>query len=341
MITIGIPVYNCPIDLIHRCFKSVLHQTIDDIEILIVNDCCTDETMKYVLQLTNNYLGKKLIRIINHKKNTGIGGARNTILKEAKGEYIFLIDCDDYIKEDSIEKLYKNAQEFDADAVWGSVMTHVKCNDTINVYNQNPNKVFQYPDELAKYAFSDSHVHLLNAVWNILIRLEFIRKNNLTFETECGACDDYVFTFKMIPLIKNAVLIQEPTYFWVIRDGSQSNPIEKRISSRPLRMAIIANNILKKYCHTLMCKSYYEGYCLRVNKESFFNAHAIVKLRKRLDSPISNKEIKESISPIDSIARICKYKKYRKDNMVFWGLAKLPSFMIPYALRILYFIRKT
>lgn len=341
MITIGIPVYNCPKELICQCLNSVLNQTFNDIEILIINDCCTDNTMSYVLHYIQSRLSEKTIRIINHKTNTGIGGARNTILREAKGEYVFFIDCDDFITIDAIEKLYKKAKEYDADTVWGSVMGHVISNNSERLFCQNPDRHFLSQDELANYAFSDSHVHLPNAVWNILIKMDFIRKHSLQFETECGSCDDYVFTFKMIPLVKNAVLLQDITYYWVIREGSQSNPIETIISSKPLKMAIVANNILKNYSQSLKQKPYYEGYCLRVSKESFFNAHAIVKLRKKLDYPILNNEIKESISPSESFINICKFKKYRKESLVFYSLAKLPSFVIPFTLCLLYDFRKS
>lgn len=341
MITIGIPVYNCPKELISQCLNSVLNQTINDIEILIINDCCTDDTMDYILHYIKGRSNEKKIRIINHKINTGIGGARNTIIQEAKGEYIFFIDCDDFITIDAIEKLYNKAKEYNADSVWGSVMGHTISNNSERIFSQNPDMHFLAQDELATYAFSDSHVHLPNAVWNILIKIDFIKKNNLQFETECGSCDDYVFTFKMIPLVKNAVLLKDITYYWVIREGSQSNPIETVISSKPLRKAIVANNVLKNYSQSLKQKPYYEGYCLRVSKESFFNAHAIVKLRSKLDYPILNREIKESISPIESFLNICKFKKHRKKNLVFYCLAKLPSFIIPFILRFLYDVRKT
>ena len=220
-------------------------------------------------------------------------------------------------------------------------MLHTISEQKDSIYNQCPDKLFICKDELATYAFADSHVHLLNAVWNILIKKDFIKKNNLHFETECGFCDDYVFTHTMIPLVTKAVLISNITYYWIIRDGSQSNKTETTISSKPFRNAIIANNLLKDYCLSLKQKPYYEGYCLRIQKESFLNAHAMIKLRKRLDKPISNKEIKDSISPIESLRNIIRFKKLKREHLIFFFLGKMPFYILPISFKVLFRFRNS
>ena len=77
MITVGVPIYNCDRQLITRCVNSILNQSEEDMEVLFVNDCCTDNTMQYVEEAIKlNSCGRKS-RIINHDQNTGIAGSLN------------------------------------------------------------------------------------------------------------------------------------------------------------------------------------------------------------------------------------------------------------------------
>jgi glycosyltransferase involved in cell wall biosynthesis len=335
MVTIGIPVFNCPQNLISKCLDSVLNQTYTDIEVLIVNDCCTDNTMQHVINALQNYQFKDRVRIINHSKNVGIAESRNTILKEAHGKYLFLMDCDDYIDYKTIEVLLNNAEINKAEAVWGSIATHNFVKDEDGVYFQHPNMVFSEKESLGIYAFGDSKKHFPNSVWNILFDLDFIRRNNVHFESY-GYCDDYIFTHKILTLLTKVVLLSTTTYYWVVREGSQSHPTERTVmSNKSLNDQFVANTVLKNYCKQLKHKPYYGGYCLRLYKESFFTAHTMVKHRNSFNIPFSNSEIKQAISPIDSILSTINYTHW-KENLFFCLLGHLPSSIIPSVLRVLY-----
>ncbi len=339
MVTIGIPVYNCNQALISRCIHSVLNQTEEDIEMLIVNDCCTDDTMKYVEEAITNNISLKKVRIINHKTNTGIAGSRNTILEEAKGEYLYFMDCDDYIASDAIEKLIKKAKDYHAEVVWGSVMEIIYETNEKQVNIKYPDLALIGEDKLGYYANHDSNENIRNFIWNILMNTSFIRKNNLRFESY-SYFDDYVFLNKMYPLVNRAVFISDITYYWVIRKGSQSHPIESTIPSYNIKQAVVANNVLKELCKTLHNKSYYEGYCLRLHKDCFFTAYTMVKHRKRLDYHFTNKDIKNILTPTAHFKEIIGFHIYKKQNLLFYFLGNMPSITIPYLLRLLNLLRK-
>ena len=92
-------------DYIERAVNSVENQTFQNIEFIIVNDCSTDNTGEKILSLCNKY---KNITYIEHKENKKAGGARNTALNIAKGEYIVFLDGDDYLADNTVlEKLNK------------------------------------------------------------------------------------------------------------------------------------------------------------------------------------------------------------------------------------------
>ena len=95
-VSILIPVYNQE-SLIERCINSIPKR--DDIEIIVVDDCSTDNTLKVLEKFDN-------IKIIKNETNLGIGSTRNKLLDNASGDYIFFLDSDDYLYTEEFNKLY-------------------------------------------------------------------------------------------------------------------------------------------------------------------------------------------------------------------------------------------
>lgn len=101
---------------VEKCLNSLLAQTHKDIEIIVVNDFSTDKTMDIVGKFED-----ERIKVVNHSQNMGAGWARRTGISAATGEYVITVDGDDWLSEDFIEKLVKNAEETDADIVSGGI----------------------------------------------------------------------------------------------------------------------------------------------------------------------------------------------------------------------------
>lgn len=101
---------------VEKCLESLLAQTHEDIEIIVVNDCSTDKTMDIVGKFTD-----ERIKVVNHSQNMGAGWARRTGIGAATGEYVITVDGDDWLAPDFIEALAKNAEETDADIVSGGI----------------------------------------------------------------------------------------------------------------------------------------------------------------------------------------------------------------------------
>lgn len=112
-----LPVYNVE-QYIKDCLDSIINQTMDDIEIICVNDGSLDNS----LQVLEEYAQKDArIKIIS-QENQGQGIARNNGLKIANGEYITFIDPDDWVDVDMFEKMYNSAKKFDSDFVFCNSM---------------------------------------------------------------------------------------------------------------------------------------------------------------------------------------------------------------------------
>lgn len=98
-----------------RCLTSLVHQTLEDIEIIVVNDASKDDTWEIMKRCYEQFPDK--LRIVNNAENMGCGGARNAGLDVAEGEYIGFCDSDDYVASNMYELLYNKAKEKDADIV--------------------------------------------------------------------------------------------------------------------------------------------------------------------------------------------------------------------------------
>lgn len=101
---------------IKKCLMSLVGQTYEDIEIIVINDCSTDKTIDIV-----DMFDDERIKVINHPQNMGAGWARRTGISAATGDYVITVDGDDWLSEDFIEKLAKNAEETGADIVSGGI----------------------------------------------------------------------------------------------------------------------------------------------------------------------------------------------------------------------------
>ena len=112
-VSVIVPVYNVE-EYLSECLDSVINQTFDDFEVICVNDCSTDSSLKILKEYV---LSDSRIKIVQTEVNSGLGFARNHGLKYANGEYILFLDSDDYILDTTLERLYENATHNNSDIV--------------------------------------------------------------------------------------------------------------------------------------------------------------------------------------------------------------------------------
>ena len=180
-ISIIIPIYNVS-DYIERCIMSVMNQTYSGpIECILVDDCSPDDSIFKCQKLINNYLGNIEFKIIRHKENLGLSGARNTGTKISCGEYLFYLDSDDEITVTCIQDLVNAVIEHGfPQMVIGS--TESIPNDS-NYYSIDRYKKIEQPitnSWVRKnfYCFDD---RLPVNAWNKLISRDFLVENKLFF----------------------------------------------------------------------------------------------------------------------------------------------------------------
>ena len=220
-VTIGIPIYNAPKDVLKKCILSALNQTEEDIEVLAVDDCSTDGSADIIAAIAKQHKNGKRLKLVKHEKNIGVSGTRNTILDEARGKYLFFMDCDDYIPDDAIAILLELARKHDADTTWGSTRVAEGDEKEVKDFKIFPTIVLSDKKEVAKHC-DIFRLHWFPAIWNILYKTEFLRSKQLRFKPY-GTFDDYIFQMEMLPFLNSVAFTSRCTYYWVTREGSQSH----------------------------------------------------------------------------------------------------------------------
>ena len=130
-VTVGIPIYNTE-KYLAKCLETVVNQTLQDIEIILVDDCSPDNSIE-IAQKFQKF--DKRIHILQHAENLGLGGVRNTSIYNAKAPYVVMIDSDDLIEKNMFEIMYNKASQHDADMVVCGVK---------KIYENNPNKIIDF-----------------------------------------------------------------------------------------------------------------------------------------------------------------------------------------------------
>lgn len=172
-VSVIVPIYKVE-NFITRCAKSLMEQTLNEVEYIFVNDASPDDSMVRLHDILSKYPDRQsFIRIIEHENNKGLPAARNSGLSIASGEYIFHCDSDDYVETDMLEKLYNAGANNDADIVWCDWFLALKYN---NYYREEP--CYKDSFEAIKGMLTGSMIY---NVWNKLVKRELYLKNKIVF----------------------------------------------------------------------------------------------------------------------------------------------------------------
>jgi glycosyltransferase involved in cell wall biosynthesis len=233
-VTFVIPVYNVE-KYLRECLDSVVNQTLQEIQIICVNDGSTDGS----LAILQEYAARDSRILIIDKPNGGVASTRNAAFPHVKGEYIFFVDSDDFIDITTARKLYAIAKQTDADIAF---FDYIKVDDNSKIINtknnlSKPLSIITSKENIKKYIKPDFSIL---AAWNKLIRSELILKNKLQFPN-VYSCEDYPFMFLVLTLADKIVFFPRQFYYYRNRPTSitHTNDIP-----RYLHNFIIANKLL-------------------------------------------------------------------------------------------------
>ena len=202
-VSVIIPVFNTE-KYISKCLSSLVNQTLDDIEIICVNDGSTDNSLEIIEKIANN---DARIKIINqeHKKQ---GAARNAGLRIAEGEYIGFVDSDDWIDLNYYEMLYNTAKKYDADI---ALATNVR------IGNGKTKKRLEITEEKTAETLQEK-IDIGNKIknpcpTNKIYRHSMLKNNNIIWP-EGVFCEDKLFTIQAIYYANKIVTVPDVNYYY-------------------------------------------------------------------------------------------------------------------------------
>ena len=209
-VTVIVPFYNVE-NYIEKCLQTLVGQTLDDIEIILVNDGSKDRSKIVVDKFLKQY-PEKIVYL--EKENGGLSDARNYAIPYAKGEYIAFLDSDDYVEKTMYKDMYELAKKEDSDMV--------EC----NFYWEYPDK--KKEDVGIVYNGKKEMLEKIRVVaWNKLIRKEVLEKSKVLFPKGLRY-EDVEFTYKLIPYLDKVSFLKKPCVHYIQREGSISNNQNER-----------------------------------------------------------------------------------------------------------------
>lgn len=320
-VTIGIPVYKS-VDFIRRTLESALSQTYSSIEFLIVDDAGCDGSMEVVEEIKREHPRGNDIHIITHPQNMGVSASRNQIIDEAQGHYLYFMDSDDMIAENTIELMMQNARQYNAEIVFGSY-EKIETSGEKTIY-QYPSLQLLQEDELAIFAYR-KYAGIQASACNYLVKTSVLRAHNLRF-IHTDFWEDLVFTFDLVTYVNCAVLLPDITYSYICRENSLSHYQQRdSISKEEVLQNMNAINHLKETSSMLCNKVYFPHRCYIIAMTDFYIACNILKRRKNIHPSFSNKEIKDFMVHPATWQQVRSFRQARIRNVFLFLLSRLPS----------------
>ena len=213
-VSVIVPVYNVE-KYLEKCLLSLVNQTLEDIEILVVNDGSPDHSQDIIDRFKKEY-PKKIVSLI--KPNGGLSDARNYGIKHAKAPYIGFVDGDDYVDVSMFEKMYNKAISEDFDLVVCN-LNYVYDYDVI----PTSSNVLEDTTDIKKVMLD-----IYPTAWNKIYKKDFIIDRKLEFKKGVWF-EDVEFIYRVLPYVKSIGVVKECFYEYVQREGAISKTYDERL----------------------------------------------------------------------------------------------------------------
>lgn len=243
IISLICPIYKAETYL-QTCVDSVIAQTFEDWELLLINDGSPDKSGK----ICDEYAQKDYRIKVYHKDNEGVCITRQFGIDHATGEYVIQIDPDDWIEKEMLQDLYTTAKEKDADMVFCDFYEDTE-NGTHYV-SQTPVKCTS--KDILKELFGKLH----GSTCNKLIKLSCIKENNISFPKAFNFCEDTFFISQLLLCIQNVQYLPKAYYHYNVYNNN--NSLVRSYSSKIQMEDFVMNDafceLLKHSSCLLNCK---------------------------------------------------------------------------------------
>lgn len=339
-VSIIVPVYNVE-SYIDRCMQSLLNQTLKDIEIILVDDGSPDNCPK----ICDEYVKKDFRVKVIHKKNEGLGYARNSGLSIATGDFVAFVDSDDYVSKDMYEKLYNYADVNNLDTVY-CCYSKVKSDNTIinrHLVNENmilftsQNKTPILEGMLCNMPGKNRDFKYGTQVWIALYSNKIIKSQNIKFCSERDfISEDIIFHIDYLPHTNRIGYIKDCLYYYCYNPASLTKKYKPGRFDEDLKLV----DEMDRRLSLLYEKEYYR---LRISRFLLFKARASISYEcESLPFKLANKSVYK-ICTNQRIKNVLSYypisKLSKKEYLFYWLMRHNFNYTITIFFKILHKIK--
>ncbi len=243
-ISVIIPLYNAE-QFVGECLDSVLNQTFQNFEVIVVDDCSTDNSCAVVESFIPKFNGR--LTLYHTEKNSGGGGyvPRNIGLNLASGEYVIFIDADDFILLNALEILYNAAKGFDAEVVYTGSYYDLRNPNDIYLHRDGEGKkllkegledkpelrIEDQKENLSKLLLEEREGNF-RAPWSKFARRNFLIKNKILFPTQMTNGADFIWVIDVYCHAKKFLRIPTPFYFYKLYNTASVSQTKRKSSQQ-------------------------------------------------------------------------------------------------------------
>jgi glycosyltransferase involved in cell wall biosynthesis len=213
LVSIIVPVYNSE-ETLARCINSILDQQYRNIEVILVNDGSTDNS----LNICREFAETDSRIIVIDKENTGVSDTRNRGIAQATGKYLHFVDSDDWIAENAVKVLVDRMQETGCDLVISGFYRVINGKKSEKSHITG-NRVMSKKEFITHMMKAPANFYY-GVMWNKLYRTDIIRTHGITCCNELEWCEDFLFNLDYIRYAQTIATINTPTYYYVKTKGS-------------------------------------------------------------------------------------------------------------------------
>lgn len=309
LISVVVPCYNAA-KYIQKTLDSILNQSINDIELIVVDDGSKDDTIKVVEGILE---GSKIMYRVISKDNGGVSSARNVGLKNSQGRYIYFLDSDDYIEDNMMELMTKQLDDYNADIVFCGYDYVNEDGTSYKHYDKEYNYIMKCLSGVEAFKeILNSNIHIWTG--SVVYKRELLLKNNIEYYEGCNYGEDYEFICKCICKSERVISVNKILAHYVQRDTSlvhnfNLNNFKSFGAMKRVKVFAQENGLSESIIRDC---------------EDNYNREALVLYNKYLVYSEKNKEIDDIFIKINNKFR----KKLRKYRLTSFSKEKIKKYIL-------------
>lgn len=289
LISIIIPIYNAKKTL-DRCLKSILKQNSSKIEIILINDCSSDQSKKICKLYAKKF---ENIKFINQTKNLGVSGTRNNGIKNAKGIFLFFLDSDDFILDKSIKRIIQLVKKnINQDLIIAKKFIVLSWKDTFITHKVFKSK-FNSKNSNQLFSELNKEKNTYGQIYNYIINRDFLSRNRIYFLPRANFAEDQEFVIQILFFMKNFSFYRDAYYCHCAGAGNLTNIMSY---NGGLSCLMVANNLsqLLRLKHLSNIKKIYINRVIKkvlnqfLPKLIYFEKNEVYKFSKYIKLKIQN-----------------------------------------------------